>query len=298
MVHSLPGFEHAEFLKYAYAIEYDAIQPLQVQRNLMIRNHPGLFIAGQILGTSGYEEAAGAGLLAGINASLYIDNKPWFTLRRDQAYLGVMIDDLVTKGTKEPYRLLSSRSEYRLITRSDNADERLIKMGYDLGLNSKDRYDKYLKRMDELKVAEHALDTIYVGLNEKTPKYLESVGETKPIGSTSYKDLLKRPKVTYEGLQQCEPKLPVLSSDLGVKIETNVKYKGYIDLEEKDVEKMQAMESLILPQDLDYSKVEGISLEAREKLNKIKPKTIGEASRITNVHPADIDRLLFLIRKK
>lgn len=185
-----------------------------------------------------------------------------------------------------------------MITRSDNADERLIKIGYDLGLNSKDRYDKYLKRMDELKVAEHALDTIYVGLNEKTPKYLESVGETKPIGSTSYKELLKRPKVTYEGLQQCEPKLPVLSSDLGVKIETNVKYKGYIDLEEKDVEKMQAMESLILPQDLDYSKVEGISLEAREKLNKIKPKTIGEASRITNVHPADIDRLLFLIRKK
>lgn len=297
MVHSLPGFEHAEFLKYAYAIEYDAIQPLQVQRNLMIRNHPGLFIAGQILGTSGYEEAAGAGLMAGINASRYIDGLPEFVLRRDQAYLGVMIDDLVTKGTKEPYRLLSSRSEYRLITRSDNADERLMKLGYEVGLNSKERYDKYLLRMDKLKEAEKALDTIYVGLNKKTPEYLKSLGEVAPVGSTSYKDILKRPKVTYEALQECEPRLPKLSSDLGSKIETNVKYKGYIDLEEKEIEKTKSMESLYLPQDVDYSKVEGLSLEAREKLNKIKPKTIGEAMRITNVHPADIDRLLFLIRR-
>lgn len=297
MVRSLPGFEHAEFLKYAYAIEYDAIQPLQIQRNLMVKNHPGLFIAGQILGTSGYEEAAGAGLMAGINASRYIDGKPEFVLRRDQAYLGVMIDDLVTKGTKEPYRLLSSRSEYRLITRSDNADERLMKLGYDVGLNSKERYDRYLLRMDQIKEAEKALESVYVGLNKKTPDYLRSLGEVEPMGSTSYKDILKRPKVTYESLQECEPRLPKLSSDLSSKIETNVKYQGYIALEEKEIAKMKSMESLFLPQEVDYSKVEGLSLEAREKLNKIKPKTIGEAMRITNVHPADIDRLLFLIRR-
>lgn len=298
MVHSLPGFENAEFIKYAYAIEYDAIQPLQVERSLMLRNLPGLFIAGQILGTSGYEEAAGAGLLAGINASLYLDGKESFVLRRDQAYLGIMIDDLVTKGTKEPYRLLSSRSEYRLMTRSDNADERLMKFGYEIGLNSQERYDRYLERMNELKYAQEVLETTYVGLNAKTCEYMKSISETEPIGSTSYNELLKRPKVTYEGLAQCEPKLPKLQGDLGLKIETDVKYKGYIDLEMKDVMKMQAMESLILPIDIDYSKIEGISLEAREKLSKIRPKTIGEAMRITNVHPADIDRILFLIRKK
>lgn len=298
MVHSLPGFENAEIIKYAYAIEYDAIQPLQVERNLMLRNLPGLFIAGQILGTSGYEEAAGAGLIAGINASLYLDEKDPFVLRRDQAYLGIMIDDLVTKGTKEPYRLLSSRSEYRLMTRSDNADERLMKFGYDVGLNSQERYDRYLERMDELKNAQEILETTYVGLNNKTCEYMKSIGETEPIGSTSYNELLKRPRATYEGLVNCEPKLPKLPSDLGLKMETNVKYKGYIDLEMRDVMKMQAMENLVLPDDIDYSKIEGISLEAREKLSKIRPRTIGEASRITNVHPADIDRILFLIRKK
>lgn len=298
MVHSLPGFEHAEFLKYAYAIEYDAIQPLQIQRNLMVRNHPGLFIAGQILGTSGYEEAAGAGLMAGINASRYIDGADWFVLRRDQAYIGIMIDDLVTKGTKEPYRLLSSRSEYRLITRSDNADERLMKFGYEVGLNSKERYDNFLSRMDKIKEAENALAVTYVGLNKKTAEYLNSIGESEPIGSTSYLDILKRPKVTYESLNACEDKLPVLSSDLASKLETNVKYKGYIELEEREIERNKAMENLLLPEDVDYSKVEGLSLEAREKLNKIKPKTIGEASRITNVHPADIDRLLFLVKKR
>lgn len=298
MVRSLPGFSRAEFLKYAYAIEYDAIQPLQVDHSLMVRGRPGLFIAGQILGTSGYEEAAGAGLLAGINASLFLDGKPPFVLRRDQAYLGVMVDDLVTKGTKEPYRLLSSRSEYRLLTRSDNADERLMKIGYDLGLNSKERYDRFRKRMDELKKAEEKIASVRVGSNAQTAVYLRSLGEDAPESSSSYREILKRPKVTYEGLQKADPRLEKLSSALASKLETNVKYEGYIELQKKEVEKVKAMEGLKLPPEVDYGKVEGLSLEAREKLSKVKPATIGEASRIASVHPADIDRLLFLIRRK
>lgn len=297
MVHSLPGFEHAEFLKYAYAIEYDAIQPLQITKGLMVRNRPGLFAAGQIIGTSGYEEAAGLGLMAGINAARYIDGKEPFTLRRDEAYIGVMIDDLVTKGSNEPYRLLSSRSEYRLITRSDNADERLMKHGYEIGLNSKERYDRFLDRMARLKFANQTIESTYVGNNERTDQYMISLGYPKPVGSISYKEIIRRKDVSYQKLTEVEPKLVPLTDDLADKLETDTKYEGYIALERRDVERVRSYDDLKLPKDIDYSRVEGLSLEAREKLNKFKPETLGDASRIINIHPADIDMLLFFVRK-
>lgn len=296
MVHSLPGFEHAEFLKYAYAIEYDAIQPLQFTKALMVRSVPGLFCAGQIVGTSGYEEAAGLGLIAGVNAARYIDQKDPFILRRDEAYIGVMIDDLVTKGTNEPYRLLSSRSEYRLITRSDNADERLMPKGYAIGLNPKARYDAFLDRQARLKEAKETLGKTYVAQNKSTQDYLVALGYPLPSGSSSYLSVLKRRGTSYQALSKAEPKLIPLSDDLADKLEIDVKYEGYIALEKRDIERNRKYEDLALPKTIDYSKVNGLSLEAREKLNKFKPETILDASRIVNVHPADIDMLIFYLR--
>lgn len=296
MVHSLPGFEKAEFLKYAYAIEYDAVKPLQLTKGLMLRKVPGLFISGQIVGTSGYEEAAALGLMAGVNAARYLDNLEPFILERNQAYIGVMIDDLMTKGTNEPYRLLSSRSEYRLITRSDNADERLMDIGYALGLNSASRHEKYLERKAALEMAEKALNENYIGNDANIHRYIQECGYEDPKTSLSLMELLKRKGVTYQGLYKTSGKLPALSDELAYKTEVDAKYAGYIALEERDVERSRNYDSLHLPQDLDYSKVDGLSLEAREKLNKFRPETLGDASRIVNVHPADIDMLLFYVR--
>ena len=297
MVHSLPGFEHAEFLKYAYAIEYDAIKPLQLTSALMLRSVPGLFCAGQICGTSGYEEAAALGLMAGINAGRYLRGEDSIILTRDQAYIGVMIDDLVTKGSDEPYRLLSSRAEYRLMTRSDNADDRLMELGYQLGLNSKERYDAYLERKRRVAEAEAALNRTHVGLNAKVASYIESLGYPRPEGGLSMQELLKRKGVTYLGLSEACSDLPHLGDQLASKVEIEVKYEGYIAIQQREVARARAYDDLPLPDDIDYKKIEGLSLECREKLNRYRPRTVGEASRIVNVHPADIDLLIFYARK-
>ncbi len=297
MVHSLPGFEHAEFLKYAYAIEYDAIKPLQLTSALMLRSVPGLFCAGQICGTSGYEEAAALGLMAGINAGRYLRGEDSIILTRDQAYIGVMIDDLVTKGSDEPYRLLSSRAEYRLMTRSDNADDRLMELGYQLGLNSKERYDAYLERKRRVAEAEAALNRTHVGLNAKVASYIESLGYPRPEGGLSMRELLKRKGVTYLGLSEACSDLPHLGDQLASKVEIEVKYEGYIAIQQREVARARAYDDLPLPDDIDYKKIEGLSLECREKLNRYRPRTVGEASRIVNVHPADIDLLIFYARK-
>ena len=297
MVHSIPGFEHAEFLKYAYAIEYDAVKSLQLTEGLMLRKVPGLFCAGQIVGTSGYEEAAALGLMAGINAARYLRGEEPFILRKDQAYIGVMIEDLMTKGTNEPYRLLSSRSEYRLITRSDNADDRLMKIGYELGLNSRERYEKYLKRASLVRDAKEALSGIKVGINPRVKSYIEGLGYPEPHGEISYLELLKRKGVTYQGLEKTTDKLPHLTDELVQKIEIDARYEGYIALERREVEKNRAYDDLVLPSDVDYSQVQGLSLECREKLNRFKPRTVGEASGIINVHPADVDLLIYYARK-
>lgn len=297
MVHSLVGFEHAKILKYAYAIEYDAIKPLQLNKQLMLVKVPGLFGAGQIIGTSGYEEAASLGLMAAINACLYIDGKPPFILRRNEAYIGIMIDDLITKGTDEPYRLLSSRSEFRLLTRSDNADVRLMKYGYKYGLNSKERYDEMMSKEKKIQDTISQIKKIHIGNNVKISEYVVSLGFPKPNTSLSYYSLLKRQPVKYKECVKLDSRLPIISDELIEKMEIYVKYEGYIKIQLKEAEKLKSYDDYPIPDGLDYLNMDGLSLEAREKLNKIKPKTIGVASRITNVHPADINVLLLHIKK-
>lgn len=296
IVHSIHGLEHARFLKYAYAIEYDAIEPSQLDHTLRIKGFDGLYVCGQIAGTSGYEEAAALGLRAGINAGLWLKGKEPLILKRDEAYIGIRIDDIVTKGTKEPYRLLSSRSEFRLITRSDNADTRLRKYGYDVGLISKDRYEKFSESENKIALAVSTLENTKIQTNEKIFSYLSSLGFPKPNGAENLKQTLRRQNVTYQGLRDCFPSLPLLNKREELKTETRVKYEGYILRELKEAKRRSEYEELPLPDDLDYLHRDGLSLEAREKLNLLRPKTLGQARQITNVHPSDIDVLSFHVR--
>ena len=296
IVHSIRGLEHARFLKYAYAIEYDAIEPSQLDHTLRIKGFDGLYVCGQIAGTSGYEEAAALGLRAGINAGLWLKGKEPLILKRDEAYIGIRIDDIVTKGTKEPYRLLSSRSEFRLITRSDNADTRLMKYGYDVGLISKDRYEKFSESENKIALAVSTLENTKIQTNEQIFSYLSSLGFPKPNGAENLKQTLRRQNVTYQGLRDCFPSLPLLNKREELKTETRVKYEGYILRELKEAKRRSEYEELPLPDDLDYLHRDGLSLEAREKLNLLRPKTLGQARQITNVHPSDIDVLSFHVR--
>lgn len=298
IVHSIVGLEHARFLKYAYAIEYDAIEPSQLEHTLQVRDYPGLYVCGQIASTSGYEEAAALGLMAGINASLWIQKKEPLILKRDEAYIGIMIDDIVTKGTKEPYRLLSSRSEFRLITRSDNADSRLARKGYEVGLNSKERFDILNSHHEHVVQAISALESTQIASNKALHEYVMSLSFPDPNGNETLKNCLRRQNVTYEGIRNCVPSLPKLDENEAFKCETEVKYEGYILQERKEVERRKSYEELPLPSDLDYKHIDGLSLEAREKLALLKPKTLGEAGRITNVHPSDIDVLSFYVRHR
>ena len=296
IVHSIRGLEHARFLKYAYAIEYDAIEPSQLDHTLRIKGFDGLYVCGQIAGTSGYEEAAALGLRAGINAGLWLKGKEPLILKRGEAYIGIRIDDIVTKGTKEPYRLLSSRSEFRLITRSDNADTRLMKYGYDVGLISKDRYEKFSESENKIALAVSTLENTKIQTNEQIFSYLSSLGFPKPNGAENLKQTLRRQNVTYQGLRDCFPSLPLLNKREELKTETRVKYEGYILRELKEAKRRSEYEELPLPDDLDYLHRDGLSLEAREKLNLLRPKTLGQARQITNVHPSDIDVLSFHVR--
>ena len=297
MVHSLIGLEKAEIVKYAYAIEYDAIDPLQVKANLELKEIDGLFIGGQILGTSGYEEAAGLGIMAGINALRKLDNKEALILKRDEAYIGVMIDDLVTKGTKEPYRLLTSRSEYRLLMRHDNAEERLIKYGYENGLISAERYNRYLsdeKKISELKdYLKDAKVSYETGVNE----YLNSLGfETEENKSYNAYELIKRPGVELmkilELLNRKDEYLNICKNT-----EIQIKYEGYIDKARKEAEKMLKMDNIKLRADLDYKNIDNLALEARQKLDQIKPLSLGQASRISGINPSDIQVLAVYLRQ-
>lgn len=296
MVHSLPGLEHAEFLKFAYAIEYDAIEPSQLDHTLKVKGYKGLYVCGQIAGTSGYEEAAALGLMAGINASLEIKKLPPLILGRDEAYIGIMIDDIVTKGTNEPYRLLSSRSEYRLITRNDNADIRLIQKGYSVGMVSKERFDRINGKNQEVFACIDELEKHQIGCQQKVRDYICSLGFPQPNGNENLKQTMRRQFVKYNELKKCVDYLPELDEEQVFKLETQIKYEGYITQEKKECERRKQYENLELSPDLDYLHMDGLSLEAREKLNLYKPKTLGEASRITNVHPADIDCLSFHVR--
>ncbi len=298
MVHSLPGLENAVILKYAYAIEYDSILSTEYDSTLMIKKWPGLYIGGQICGTSGYEEAAGLGLIAGINAVLRIRNKPPFILKRDEAYIGVMIDDLINKGTLEPYRLMSSRAEYRLLLRHDNADRRLTKYGYELGLISQERYDAFVKKEEEINRLKNLINEYHFGVNNDLSKYVFEVSGSEVRPSTPASNVLKRPGVKLEKLKEFLPfDFSLLDECALFQLETEIKYEGYIEKEKSAAERMRKLEELVLPE-FDYLNMDGLALEARQKLNEVKPRTIGQASRISGVNPADITTLLLHLKKE
>ena len=299
MVHSLVGMEHAEFLKYAYAIEYDCLIPTELDLTLNVKKYKGLYIAGQICGTSGYEEAGGLGLIAGINASLYVQGKEPFILKRNESYIGVMIDDIVTKGTNEPYRLLSSRAEYRLLLRHDNADLRLTPYGYALGLISEERYQKFLTKNRNVSKAIEILNHVHLGSSKKVNDYLISKGIDPLHAGVSGAELLKRPNVKYEDLVYLIDELKDIELDyIGVsQLEVSVKYEGYIKREQVEANSFAKFDSYKLPNDIDYLNMHGLALEARQKLNKIRPLTIGQAGRISGVNPSDISILILYLKK-
>lgn len=297
MVHSLPGLEKAIIVKYAYAIEYDAIASFEYDYTLEVKKYSGLYIGGQICGTSGYEEAAGLGLMAGINASLKILGKAPLILRRDQAYIGVMIDDLVSKGTKEPYRLLSSRAEYRLLMRHDNADLRLTEIGHDIGLIDDERYAKFVKTREALEIGKKVLDSTYMGMKPDFVEYMKSLGFVDYVGGPSASAILRRPAVKYADLKKYVEGLPNLTEDEEFQLEVMVKYEGYIEKERKDAEKLIKLEKVLIPEQIVYENLDGLRLEARQKLEQVRPRTIGQASRISGVNPADIEMLLLHLKR-
>ncbi|MFA6754915.1 MAG: tRNA uridine-5-carboxymethylaminomethyl(34) synthesis enzyme MnmG [Bacilli bacterium] len=300
MVHSLPGLENAKILKYAYAIEYDALDPVEFDNRLMVKKYKGLFIAGQICGTSGYEEAAALGLMAGINASLFIKNEEPFILKRDEAYIGVMIDDLITKGAHEPYRLLSSRAEYRLLLRSDNADLRLTDYGYKYGLISKERYEYFTHKRDVIDKLLVYLNKKHVGITSKVNDYLVSLGYEKLDNGISAKELIKRNGVSYSVVKEFLdiPKGLELDKVGEEQLEIMIRYEGYIENQRKEAQKLRKLEEIKLDQDIDYLNMEGLRLEARQKLHLVNPSTIGQASRVAGVNPADISTLILYLRKE
>ena len=294
MLRSLPGFKDCVIDKYAYAIEYDALDPLQLQPSLELKSISGLFCAGQINGTSGYEEAAGQGIIAGINAANKIRGLEPLVLRRDEAYIGVMIDDLVTKGTNEPYRLLTSRAEYRLLMRHDNADQRLTEYGYKVGLVRPERYQKYLEKMERLKKGHELCDTTKVTMNPELREYLDEEGYSDNAGGT-VTELVKRPGM--EMVKVAEILGLDLDEEICRQLEIEIKYEGYISKARREADNMVKMEEIRIPEGIDYQHMDHLSLEARQKLGKVRPLTIGQASRISGVNPADIMVLMIYIRQ-
>lgn len=297
MVHSLPGLENANILKYAYAIEYDAIYPTQIKASLETKVLNNLFTAGQINGTSGYEEAAAQGLIAGINASLKLKGKEPLILKRNEAYTGVLIDDLVTKGTIEPYRMLTSRAEYRLLLRHDNADIRLREYGYQVGLIDEERYQKFKTKLNDIEELKQQLQTTKLTPTKDNNKKLESINSCSLKDGITLYDLLRRTEITFEKLSQADIFTSEYSKEVLEQVEIQIKYEGYIQKIEREAAKMLKNESKQIPDDIDYSKIKNLASEARQKLSTIRPTSIGQAMRISGVNPSDISILMIYLRK-
>ena len=296
MVHSLPGLENAKILKYAYAIEYDAIDSKQLKQSLETKIIENLYTAGQINGTSGYEEAAGQGLIAGINAALKLEGKEPLILKRNESYIGVLIDDLVTKGVKDPYRLLTSRAEYRLLLRNDNADLRLRDYGYKIGLIDDERYKKFLTKKENIAKFTNLLLETRITPQKEINEYLEKINTPQLKDGISLYELLKRPEITLEHINHFI-EIP-FDAEVSEEVEINIKYEGYIKKALKDAEKMLQLEKKIIPKDINYEEIPNLASEARQKLLEINPTTLGQASRISGVNPSDISILMVYLRRK
>lgn len=292
------GLENAKIMRSAYAIEYDAIDATVIDRSLEHMDIQGLFFAGQINGSSGYEEAAAQGLMAGINAALKVEGKEPLILERSDAYIGVLIDDLVTKGTREPYRMMTARAEYRLTLRQDNADMRLTQMGYDIGLVTKEKYERYLYRKENIEKELKRIQEIKINPTAENNEILERLGTTPIKNTQSLEELIRRPELGYDAVKELDPQRPELRRDIIEQVEIEIKYSGYIKKQNIQISQFKKLEKRYLEKDLNYEEVQGLRNEAREKLTKIRPESIGQAARITGVSPADINVLLIYLERK
>lgn len=297
MIKSVPGLENAKIMRPGYAIEYDAVVPTQLWPTLETKSISGLFTAGQINGTSGYEEAAGQGIMAGINAAAKVLGKEPFVLDRSQAYIGVLIDDLVTKGTREPYRLLTSRAEYRLLLRHDNADLRLTEIGYELGLIPEDRYKSFLNKKQLIDAEKDRLKQLIIKPQKHTDELLESVNSTRLREASHAFDLLKRPEVTYSLIEKILGEVTNIPFEVKEQVEIQIKYDGYIKKANEQVDRMLKLEDKKIPEDIDFDAISGLATEAKEKLNEVRPLSIGQASRTAGVTPSDISILVVYIEQ-
>lgn len=298
MYRSVPGLEHAKIVRNAYAIEYDCINPMQLKPSLEFKKIEGLFSGGQFNGSSGYEEAAAQGLIAGINAARKLSQKEPLILDRSQAYIGVLIDDLVTKETHEPYRMMTSRAEYRLLLRQDNADVRLTPLGYEIGLIDQERYDGFLEKQRQVKEEIERVSQIHLGANAKVNAILEKYQSTPLQSGATMAELIKRPELKYEYFAEVDTERPVLTANVIEQVNIQLKYDGYIKRQLKQVEQFKKMENKKIPADINYDDVYSLRLEAKQKLNQIRPESVGQASRISGVSPADISVLLVYLGQK
>jgi len=298
MIRSLPGLENAQIMRYAYAIEYDCIDPTCLKLSLEFKDIDGLFSAGQINGSSGYEEAAAQGIVAGINAALKVQGKEPLILDRSQAYIGVLIDDLVTKGTNEPYRMMTSRAEYRLHLRQDNADARLTPIGYKIGLISEERYQKFLKKQKAIEDEIERLRRKVIPPTDKVNEFLDKYGSSRIKSGIKLYDLLKRPEINYDMLKEIDDDIPDLPKSVTDEVAIRIKYEGYIAKQMEQIEQFKKMEERLIPGDINYDEINGLRIEARQKLSKYRPRSLGQASRISGVSPADISVLLIYLNTR